>query len=374
MKILILNLVAFAQMGGIEKVSRILAKAGSDIASETGGSVMNLSMYDEDEHLDKRYCDKNQYKGFGKSRFKFILEALKYGQRSGYLILTHINLALPALLIKLFNPGIKIFVVAHGIEIWDPLSRIQVMLLKRCFRILAVSNYTKTRITEIYPFLTNKINVVNNCLDPFYIPATSFEKPEYLLSRYGIKPDEKVMITLCRLVSTEKYKGYDTVIESLGGLKNPEKIKYILLGKYDQIEFDRLNLIIKQEGLEKQVILAGFVKDEELADHFLLGDLFIMPSVKEGFGIVFIEAAASGMPVIAGNKDGSVDALLNGQLGPLVEPFDKNDICRGITSILENPPHPKTQQYLAVNHFNYTSYKEKLKAALLEERQFVLYN
>ena len=368
-KILVLNLVAFAQMGGVEKVSRILSKASFDIANELGGTVMNLSMYDT--FSDDRYCPSKQYKSFGKRKLAFIIEAVRQGMTAKFLLLTHINLALPALLIKLVNPSVKIFLVAHGIEIWDPLTKVQQSLLKMCYQVLAVSNYTRERIIACYPHTAKKINVINNCLDPFYIPAKSFYKPQYLRERYGLKEDEKVLITLCRLVSTEKYKGYDTVIESLNELKASFNIKYILLGKYDQAEFERINKIIKEQGLTGQVILAGFVKDEELADHFLLGDLFIMPSVKEGFGIVFIEAAASGMPVIAGNKDGSVDALLNGELGPLVEPFDKNAIRNAIASVLQHPPHPKTQQYKALNAFNYTIYKNKLKAALLEDRSFL---
>nr|WP_242691542.1 glycosyltransferase family 4 protein [Pedobacter sp. SYSU D00823] len=324
-------------------------------------------MYDTGH--DTRYCPSEFYKGFGKDTFRFIWGAIKEGRNAKFLILTHINLALPALLIKLINPSVKIFLVAHGIEIWAPLNKVQAKLLKACYRILAVSKYTKKRIGDTYPAIKNKINVLNNCLDPFYVPATTFEKPEYLQKRYGIKPDEKVMITLCRLVSTEKYKGYDTVIESLSELKKDFKIKYILLGKYDELEFQRISSIVEQEGLQDQVVLAGFVKDEELADHFLLGDLFIMPSVKEGFGIVFIEAAASGMPVIAGNKDGSVDALLDGKLGPLVEPFDKNDIRQAIATVFRNPPHPRTQQHLAINSFNYTVYKDRLKSSLLEEHK-----
>nr|WP_255537121.1 glycosyltransferase family 4 protein [Pedobacter sp. SYSU D00873] len=321
-------------------------------------------MYDTNH--DSRYCPSEFYKGFGKDTFKFIWNAINQGRNAEFLILTHINLALPALLIKFINPSVKIFLIAHGIEIWAPLTKIQARLLKSCYKILAVSKYTKKRIGDTYPSTKKKIDVLNNCLDPFYVPATTFEKPEYLQKRYGIKEGEKVMITLCRLVSTEKYKGYDTVIESLAELKKDFRLKYVLLGKYDDVEYSRLSSIIEQECLQEQVILAGFVKDEELADHFLLGDLFIMPSVKEGFGIVFIEAAASGMPVIAGNKDGSVDAMLDGRLGPLVEPFDKNDIRKAIASVFHNPPHPKTQQYLALNHFNYTTYKDKLKSAMLE--------
>ena len=73
-------------------------------------------------------------------------------------------------------------------------------------------------------------------------------------------------------------------------------------------------------NLSESVIFTGYVKDEEVAAHFSIADIYIMPSTKEGFGIIFIEAMFYGKPVIAGNKDGSADALQNGTLGILVNP------------------------------------------------------
>ena len=78
------------------------------------------------------------------------------------------------------------------------------------------------------------------------------------------------------------------------------------------------------------------MNDSDLLDFFKMADVFIMPSSQEGFGIVFIEAMACGTPVIAGNIDGSVDALRNGELGLLVNPFSTEEIAKAIDSILDN--------------------------------------
>ncbi len=112
------------------------------------------------------------------------------------------------------------------------------------------------------------------------------------------------------------------------------------------------------------MIFSGFVPDEELAAHFNLADIFIMPSEKEGFGIVFIEAMFYGLPVIAGNVDGSVDALCDGELGLLVNPNNKTEIISAVKKILTNrAPHLPDPKKLE-QHFGYTGYKEKLKEAL----------
>jgi glycosyltransferase involved in cell wall biosynthesis len=96
----------------------------------------------------------------------------------------------------------------------------------------------------------------------------------------------------------------------------------------------RADALAKVLGVERSVTLAGFIPDEELADHYRLADVFAMPSTGEGFGIVFLEAMSCGTPVVAGNRDGSVDALADGALGVLIEPESVDAIVAGIKRIL----------------------------------------
>jgi glycosyltransferase involved in cell wall biosynthesis len=97
----------------------------------------------------------------------------------------------------------------------------------------------------------------------------------------------------------------------------------------------RADALAKVLGVERSVTLAGFIPDEELADHYRLADVFAMPSTGEGFGIVFLEAMSCGTPVVAGNRDGSVDALADGALGVLIEPESVDAIVAGIKRILK---------------------------------------
>lgn len=141
------------------------------------------------------------------------------------------------------------------------------------------------------------------------------------------------------MAETEQYKGYDKVLEALPELvKSYPGLRYLLVGKYDNNEKQRLDAIINRLGLKEIVAFTGFVPDEELAAHFMLGDIFIMPSEKEGFGIVFIEAMYYGLPVIAGNIDGSADALCRGEMGILVNPGNKEEIIAAVKKIADNRP------------------------------------
>src|SRR5205814_269912 len=97
---------------------------------------------------------------------------------------------------------------------------------------------------------------------------------------------------------------------------------------------ERIEALIRELNLEENVTLAGRVADNELPGFYQLCDVFAMPSKGEGFGIVFLEAMACGKPVIAGNKDGSVDAVLNGRLGVLVDPDNVVQIAEALIAIL----------------------------------------
>ena len=239
------------------------------------------------------------------------------------------------------------------------------MMLHRCDRILAVSHYTADVLMNVNGIPGHKLQVLNNCLDPFLQPPLCEEKNDHLLEKYKFSKEDTILMTLTRLAATERYKGYDVVIKSLQQLRQTHpSLKYLIVGKYDSKEKARLDAMIAKAGLEGQVTFAGFVPDEELAAHFNLADIYIMPSEKEGFGIVFIEAMYYNKPVIAGNKDGSVDALLNGRLGLLVNPASLDEVTAAITKMAACKEKYLPDQQLLMDNFSYPLYKAKWKEML----------
>ena len=305
------------------------------------------------------------FKGFNAAKITFIKDAVAEGKKSEVIILSHINLLVVAWLIKKVNPTAKIILMAHGIEVWKALSSRKKTMLQSCNIIASVSSFTKQKIESLHGISPNKNYVLNNCIDPFLVKPKEKNRDKVLTNRYGIKKEDIVLLTLTRLSHKDRYKGYDFVLEALKNIvKKYPTIKYILAGTYEAAEKKHIDNKIINFGLSNNVVITGFIDEEELPSLFSLADLYVMPSVKEGFGIVFIEAMYYGVPVIAANVDGSTDALLQGKLGLLIPPENPLKIEEAVEKILENKVLYKPNFELLMENFGYKAYKGKVEELL----------
>ncbi|MFI5452393.1 glycosyltransferase family 4 protein [Pedobacter sp. UC225_61] len=376
-KVLFLTLKVFGFTGGIEKVCRSICRSLYDLGEENVVEPTVYSMYDKYFDRDFRYLKKQQYHAFNEHRKYFVIKSLIKGIRSDVIILSHINLLSVGYLIKRFSPKTKVYLLAHGIEIWRKLPEPKLKALKRLDKIIAVSHFTAEKIKSIHGIRAEKMEILNNCIDPFYFFPENFSKPKPLLERYGLNANQKILMSLSRVVSSEKYKGYDNTISILPELikKYPEVV-YLIAGKSDEEEKSRLEKLIAKHQIASHIKLIGFIDEAEITDHFLLSDIFVMPSKKEGFGIVFIEAMASGLYVVAGNKDGSVDALKNGELGKLVNPDDSNEIEKTLDELLEAPLNHEekiTLQKNVLQAFSYEKYRESIKNLIVHGTSYLMF-
>jgi phosphatidyl-myo-inositol dimannoside synthase len=363
--ILFLTLKIYSATGGIEKVCRVAGKSLFELNEKSGTGLSIYSMYDHNEEIIEKYFPASVFSGFGANKIKFVTNSIKTGIRQDIVILSHINLLSIGFLIKLISPKTKIILIAHGIEVWKSFSPLKKMMLNKCDMILPVSEFTKQTMVALNNFDESKLLVHNNCLDPFLPEPESKTKDQNLLERYGFTIKNKILLTLTRISDKEQYKGYDHVLYSVKTLINlyPD-VRYLIVGKYDALEKRRMDNIIAELGIKDYVVFAGFIPDEEIAAHFSLADVYVMPSKKEGFGIVFIEAMHYGVPVIAGNKDGSVDALASGSLGILVDPDNQEEITKAIEMMIEHKEKYIPDHQLLMQKFSYPVYKKKVEDLL----------
>jgi glycosyltransferase involved in cell wall biosynthesis len=365
-KILFLTLRIFSATGGIEKVCRVAGKALYELTLEQGGWVR---IFSKDGIADKagnnNYFPQRLHTRFANNKARYVFKSLQAGRQSDIVLMSHINLLIPGMLIKVINPKVKLVLVAHGIEVYTQLAAWRRYLLGKIDLFLPVSNFTKDKMKALHGLPEEKFLVLNNCLDPLLEMSPQKNKARFLLDRYGLKEEHTILLTTCRMAATEQYKGYDRALESLPLLvKQYPNLRYLLAGKYDIKEKQRLDVIITALGLQDIVVFTGFVAEEEMSLHFNLADIFIMPSEREGFGIVFIEAMFYGLPVIAGYKDGSVDALHNGEFGLLIDPGNKAAIAEAIKKIIVSPEQYIPDQQKLVELFGYAGYKSALNNCL----------
>nr|WP_294908117.1 glycosyltransferase family 4 protein [uncultured Lacibacter sp.] len=359
-RILFLTLTSFSHTGGIEKFNRAFIKALNDLSSGLSLQLCFAGMYDTS--ADEQYTSTHPYHSFKGRRLKFVFWSIRQALKNDVVVLGHLNLAVIGVIAKLLSPRKKLIVICHGIEVFEPVSGFKKKVLELADELLAVSHYTKQQLSDQQGIAAEKISVFPNTIDPFFQLPVSFAKPDYLMKRYQLTGNEKVIFTLTRLNSQEGYKGYDTIVRSLPQLSEQHlSIKYILAGKADPVELKRMHELIGSLGLEKHVLMPGFIADEEVTDHYLLADVFVMPSKGEGFGIVYTEAMACGLPVIAGNKDGSTEALQFGKLGLLVDPDSEEEISAAVVSAINKEKNPSKVQRDMLMYFSFEQFKERLK-------------
>jgi len=369
----------FAIKGGIQAYSAFLLKALQDLYPRVPFQVFLKNDVYGGAEADACSITKFSFAGSWPKRLRsayFALLAVGRGviERPDIIISTHPNFSPLAYCLKK-AAGIPYWVVAHGVDVWGLTDPALKVALREADLILSVSAYTRDRLLSEQQIDQEKIAILSGTIDSARFRIES--KPEYLMRRYGIAQGQPVILTVSRMDSRERYKGYDTILRALPVVRQtiPE-VRYLIAGKGDDRQ--RIERIIAESGLNSCVTLAGYVPDEELCDHYNLCDVFAMPSKGEGFGIVFLEAMACGKPVLAGNKDGSVDALRRGDLGVLVDPDNVEEIASALTGML-NATHshpvifnPQLLRRRVIGAYGFDSFKLTLSNLLQTRLTFDL--
>ena len=201
-------------------------------------------------------------------------------------------------------------VLSYGKEIWDPLTNRYQKVLLEANEIWTISRYSRDKACAENKLNSEKFKILPCAVDgDIFTPAPKSLK---LLEKYHLK-NYRVLMTVARLWSGDIYKGVDVTIQALPKIaQKVNNVKYLVIGRGD--DRTRLEKLAEDLGVRDRVVFAGFVASEELVEHYRLADVYVMPS-QEGFGIVYLEAMACGVPVVAGDADGSADPLLDGKLG-----------------------------------------------------------
>jgi len=159
-----------------------------------------------------------------------------------------------------------------------------------------------------------------------------------LRRRWGVG-DAPVVLTVARLVP---HKGQDMGIRAIATLgRDFPELRYIIVGEGSDEE--RLRALAKELGVPDRVGFVGAMRDDELPEAYATSTIYLGASRVdkeinvEGFGISFVEAAASGIPSVAGDSGGVRSAVRDGETGIVVPPTDSDAVADAIRSLLLNP-------------------------------------
>jgi glycosyltransferase involved in cell wall biosynthesis len=333
MRVLMLVGDAFGGWGGIAKFNRDFIGAVASYAAATEIVVVPRKI-SETVGVLPAHVDYREGAAVGRAAFFSEVAGLAAaGGRFDAVFCGLINLA-PFSWATGAIKGAPVVMMIHGIDAWRPTSRAFANLAaRRMDGVIAVSKTTLTRFESWAGSRRRATFVLPNTVNlERFQPGPADDD---LKARYGLS-GRTVLMTLARLDAQERYKGIDEVLGVLHALAEEiPNLAYLIVG--DGTDRPRLAAEAVRAGVADRVVFAGRIEDDRKADHYRLADAFVMPGRGEGFGIVYLEALACGIPVVGSVLDGSRDALLDGRLGVLVDPNDRADVLRGIRDALGRP-------------------------------------
>lgn len=280
----------------------------------------------------------------------------------GTIFCGHVNMAPLAFALARLS-GARLWIQVHGVDAWYPLPALVRRAVEQASLVTSVSRFTRDKLlgnTSLEPF---RVKVLPNTFRSVFSPGSPSTE---LLERLGLT-NCNVLLTVSRLSREDAYKGHARVLNAMPAvLRAVPNAVYVIVG--DGNGRADLEALVDRMGLRSNVRFLGRLDDESLVALYRSSQLFVMPSTKEGFGIVFVEAARCGIPVIGGNKDGTIDALADGVIGTLIDPTSESELADAICNMLAmRPPSTTTQaERFSFKHFS-------THAHVLYEQHFLLH-
>lgn len=238
------------------------------------------------------------------------------------ILIGHINLLPLALLARLLRPRARIILFAHGIEAWgDPAYRPvrwwePALLRHVVHRVAIVSRYSMSRMAGAFALDESKFVFFPNAVD---------------LPDAPVRAQGETILTVARLQAGEREKHVDKLVRALPFLP---AARLVVIGEGPlQAEYRALAV---QLGVEARVALPGAVSDIALARAYAEARLFALPSSKEGFGIVYLEAWARGLPVVGSRFGAAGEVISDGVDGFTIDPADVGALTHALGRLLDD--------------------------------------
>jgi phosphatidyl-myo-inositol dimannoside synthase len=326
-KRILMWLPGLAEHGGIARHNRAFCRAVSEYARSHGASVEVVSLRDPAGFFDPDFltrpvvgCEALSAR-FGRAALRSLVGGFDL------LVVGVVDFGPLVPAARLRNPRGRILTITHGIEVWKRLSPARRLALGQASSINAVSDYTAEQVTLRHRVERSRIHVVPPPLDDEFLEAA-------MSSSSASDPSTRSrLLSISRLNEIDAPKGVQRVIEALPAIRaRVPDVSYVVIGTGD----DRPRIEALAESLQVDDItrFLGSVEDSQLHTYLRETDLFVLPSSKEGFGIVFLEAAAHGKAVIGGSHGGTPEVVIDQETGILVDAGDVHGLAEAAAELL----------------------------------------
>lgn len=208
--------------------------------------------------------------------------------------------------------------------------------LARGASVLTVSDFSKVEIGDYYRVPADRIQVTKEAADPRFRVLTPGESGVDRLLEMGIR-----LPYVLAVGNLQPRKNLARLVESFVRLKQESPIPHqlVLAGKAQWKQSD-LYEAIRRSGVEKDVLATGYITDDALVSLYNAADVFVYPSLYEGFGLPVLEAMACGVPVVASQTTSIPEVA--GDAALLVDPLDTRELAKAIGRVLLDRPLHET--------------------------------
>lgn len=195
--------------------------------------------------------------------------------------------------------GLYVSLLCQGLQWW------QGQVMRRCDRVMVLSQHSRQQVATLFPTIhQDRLVLIPGGVDvERFHPAPDRSA---VRARLGLPPDTTILLTVRRLVPR---MGLENLLQAFAQVSREQDDLYLVIGGRGRLE-STLHALAGQLGIANRVRFIGFIPEEDLPVYYQAADLFVLPtSALEGFGLITLEALATGLPVV-GTPVGSTQEIL----------------------------------------------------------------
>ncbi len=265
---------------------------------------------------------------YGAGRMRFSLRSLvQMAAWADVAVFTHLGLA--SLLSVVPGPlRPASLTLIYGLDVWRTLNRRHALGLRHSDLVVGISQYTIRRAREYNPWLDG----VRHC--PLGIrEGLAADDDAEAEAALGLTPTCHDILVVGRMAKGEGQKGHRELIQAMERVvREIPAARLIIAGSGDDV--DTYREMARRTSAAERILFCGYVPDPLLRTLYRRVGVFAMPSRQEGFGLVYLEAMAAGLPCVASPWDAAGEVVLDGQTGVLVDPSDQGALVHALTTLL----------------------------------------